>query len=188
MRLVLDTNVVMSAFFWNGSPRRILTAGYSNQAILFSSAPMLAELRRVLSRPKFDKRIYEARQSVDRLLGAYTQRTTLVEPVPVPRLVSDPDDDVVVGTAIAAKADLIVTGDHALLAVTADRGTSGSSPRKKLSASSTPSDFSGLTLPQLLPRQLIPLQHRIRNRRGNHPRLHHIHNRLGRNILPAILK
>jgi predicted nucleic acid-binding protein len=40
-----------------------------------------------------------------------------VQPVPTPRVVSDPDDDVVIGTALAAKADFIVTGDSALLAV-----------------------------------------------------------------------
>jgi uncharacterized protein len=117
MRLVLDTNVVISALVWNGPPRRILTSVYGNQATLFTSAPMFEELRRTLSRPKFDKRIYEARQSVGQLLGAYTQWATLVVPVPVPRIVSDAADDVVIGTAIADKADLVVTGDHALLSV-----------------------------------------------------------------------
>lgn len=48
--------------------------------------------------------------------------TTLMEPIPVPRLVSDPDDDVIVGTAIAAKADSIVTGYHALVALAEYRG------------------------------------------------------------------
>src|SRR5271163_4469934 len=41
---------------------------------------------------------------------------------------------------------------------------------------------------ELLPRQLIPLKHRLRNRRRLQPRLHHIHNRLRRNILPSVLK
>ncbi len=116
-RLVLDTNAVISAFFWNGTPRRLLDACYGGQAILITSGPLLAELRFVLSRPKFKRRISEARQSVDRLVGTYAQHAISVQPVPTPRVVSDPDDDVVIGTALAAKADFIVTGDSALLAV-----------------------------------------------------------------------
>ncbi|MDO8925461.1 MAG: PIN domain-containing protein [Sideroxyarcus sp.] len=38
-------------------------------------------------------------------------------PTPTPRIASDPDDDVVIGTALAAKADLLVTGDRMLLSV-----------------------------------------------------------------------
>jgi hypothetical protein len=41
----------------------------------------------------------------------------VVRPTPTPRIASDPDDDVVVGTALAAKADLLVTGDRPLLSV-----------------------------------------------------------------------
>ena len=41
----------------------------------------------------------------------------MVRPTPTPRIVSDPDDDVVIGTALAAKADLLVSGDRPLLSV-----------------------------------------------------------------------
>ena len=40
-----------------------------------------------------------------------------MRPTPTPRIVADPDDDVVIGTALAAKADLLVTGDRGLLDV-----------------------------------------------------------------------
>lgn len=40
----------------------------------------------------------------------------------MPRIAPDPDDDAVIGTALAAKADLIVTGDRPLLLVTAYQG------------------------------------------------------------------
>ena len=46
----------------------------------------------------------------------------LVRPTPTPRIAPDPDDDVVIGTALAAKADLIVTGDKPLLAVAEYQG------------------------------------------------------------------
>jgi predicted nucleic acid-binding protein len=51
------------------------------------------------------------------LVDGYALLTSLVHPSPVPRIAPDPDDDVVIGTALAAKADLIVSGDLPLLSV-----------------------------------------------------------------------
>jgi predicted nucleic acid-binding protein len=51
------------------------------------------------------------------LVELYARSTTSGRPVSVHRLVSDRDDDVVIATAIAAQADLIVTGGKALLLV-----------------------------------------------------------------------
>lgn len=50
-------------------------------------------------------------------MDRYAEMTTLVRPMPTHRITPDPDDDVVIGTAIAAKADFIVTGDRQLLSV-----------------------------------------------------------------------
>ncbi len=47
----------------------------------------------------------------------------VVRPTASPRIAPDPDDDVVIGTALAAKADLLVTGDRMLLSVAAHQGT-----------------------------------------------------------------
>jgi putative PIN family toxin of toxin-antitoxin system len=116
-RLVLDTNVVIAALIWNGTPRRVLSAGHEEKAILMTSAQLLTELRVDLSRSKSDHRIYEARQTVDGLIAAYTWQTISVLPFPIPRIVSDPDDNVVIGTALAANANLVVTGDKALLSI-----------------------------------------------------------------------
>jgi putative PIN family toxin of toxin-antitoxin system len=117
VRLVLDTNVVLSALLWDGSPKNLLLMGRSEGVSFFASSHLIAELRGVLSRRKFEKKIVGSLRSVDQLITLYCDQAILVHPVPTPRIVSDPDDDVVIGTAIAAKANLIVTGDHALLAV-----------------------------------------------------------------------
>lgn len=119
MRLVLDTNVVASALLWDGAPRQLLRAGRGEEVRLFTSAPLLAELTDILSRPKFARKISASLLSVDQLVGLYAELAALVQPTAVPRLASDPDDDVVIGTAVAAKADYLVTGDRALLS-TAD--------------------------------------------------------------------
>jgi hypothetical protein len=92
MRLVLDTNVVASALLWGGVPHLLLQAAREKRVELFTSTPLLAEL------------------------------AVLVRPASVPRITPDPNDDVVIGTALTAKADGIVTGDQPFLTVAAYQG------------------------------------------------------------------
>ena len=117
MRLVLDTNVVASALLWDGAPRQLLRIGLGDDCLLFTSTPLLIELTDILSRPKFKKKIAASLLSVDQLVDLYATMVALVRPAPVPRLAPDPDDDVVIATALAAKANFVVTGDRALLSV-----------------------------------------------------------------------
>lgn len=116
LRLVLDTNVVASALLWGGSPRLLLQAARDKRVLLFTSMPLLAELTDILGRPKFGKKIEASLLTVDQLVDHYAALTTLVRPTPTPRIAPDPDDDVVIGTALAAKG-AIVTGDKPLLSV-----------------------------------------------------------------------
>lgn len=117
MRLVLDTNVVASALLWNGSPRLLLRKAFGDGVMLFTSVPLLAELTEILSRRKFEKKIAASLLTVDQIVDLYAGLVSLVRPTPVPRIAPDPDDDVVIGTALAAKANFVVTGDKALLSV-----------------------------------------------------------------------
>ena len=122
MRLVLDTNVVASAILWGGVPRLLLQAGREKRVELFTSAALLAEPTDILGRRKFDKKIAASTLTVDQLVDRYAALVALMRPAPTPRVAPDPDDDVVIGTALAAKADLIVTGDKPLLSVTEYQG------------------------------------------------------------------
>lgn len=117
MRLVLDTNVVVSALLWDGVPRRLLGVARGEGVVLYSSSPMLAELTDVLSRSKFKDKIAASLLTVDELVDLYAELVALVRPLATPRMAPDPDDDVVIGTALAAKADFVVTGDKGLLSV-----------------------------------------------------------------------
>lgn len=77
---------------------------------------LLAELAEVIARPKFAQRIQTAGLSAAALVQDYTRFAEMVEPAPLPQPVSrDPDDDVVLATALAARATLIVSGDQDLL-------------------------------------------------------------------------
>ncbi len=117
MRLVLDTNVVVSGLLWDGAPRSLLQLARENRVDLITSAPLLAELTNILERDKFTQKIAVSMLTVDELVDRYAALTEMVRPTLTPRIAPDPDDDVVIGTALAATADLIVTGDRALLSV-----------------------------------------------------------------------
>jgi len=117
MRVVLDTNIVLSGFFWDGPPRLLLEDGLPNRLFRLTSDALLAELADVLGRAKFQRRLASSPLSIDQLMDRYAASAIKVIPVSVSRIAPDPDDDVVIGTALSARADLIVTGDHGLLSV-----------------------------------------------------------------------
>lgn len=117
MRIVLDTNVVISALLWRGTPYQLLTLiRAQSEHQLFSSPVLLEELAGVLTRTAITKQLALIKQSAQSVLVDYTAAVALVEPLTVPRIVhADPDDDHVLACALAARADLIVSGDNDLL-------------------------------------------------------------------------
>ena len=116
MRIVLDTNVVMSALLWRGPPYRLLDAIRQRPRLqLYSSPVLLEELAEVLTRPSATKQLNAIGKAARDVLPDYILAIELVEPVELPRVVRDPDDDHVLACALTARADLIVTGDNDLL-------------------------------------------------------------------------
>jgi uncharacterized protein len=114
LRLVLDTNVVVAGLLWTGPPRRLIQSAIEGKAVdLFSSPVLLDELAHTLAYSKFASRIQSFGTSIDALVGQYTALVSLVLPASVPRVVmNDADDDHVISAAVAARAELIVTGDR----------------------------------------------------------------------------
>ncbi|MFN8994964.1 MAG: putative toxin-antitoxin system toxin component, PIN family [Pseudomonadota bacterium] len=113
LRLVLDTNIVVAGLLWNGPPRRLLEAAIAGEVELYSSPVLLDELAHTLAYSKFDKRIDSFGTSIAALVAQYTALVSLVAPASVPRVVAnDADDDHVIAAAVAARAELIVTGDR----------------------------------------------------------------------------
>ena len=124
MRIVLDTNVVMSALLWRGKPYQLLQAiRLRNDVQIYSSAVLLQELADVLTRPSATKRLALIGKTVHDVLADYVEAVELVEPATVPRVVpSDADDDHVIAAAVAAGATLIVSGDSDLLSMGSHQG------------------------------------------------------------------
>ena len=115
MRAVVDTNVIVSAFLWGGTPRHLLDAVQAQHLELFTSRALITELEDVLMREKFAVRLSRTRFSPAYLLARYTQLATLIAPaeVVVPDL-RDPKDIHVLACALAARAEAIVSGDDDL--------------------------------------------------------------------------
>lgn len=135
IRAVVDANVVVSAAIRPSTPpgqvvRRAVEHGEFD---LVLSTPILDEIRRTLSKPKVRRRV----PATDDELGKYVAKVDSVgvraEPTGVPRVVlRDPDDDVVIATAIAGNAGYVVTGDADLLSLGSHVGVRIVSPREFL--------------------------------------------------------
>lgn len=116
MRLVLDTNVVVSALVFGGTPLQLLQAAVTGDVLLFTSPALLTELREVLARLHLAVPLARKQGSVEQVIAKYGELALRVAPVSAPRVVpADPDDDHVIACALAARADAIVSGDHHLL-------------------------------------------------------------------------
>ena len=102
MRVVLDTNVVMSALLWRGAPHQLLEAIRQRPSIqLCSSAALLEELADVLTRPSATQRLAIIGKTAREVLADYVDAVELVEPLSVPRVVpDDPDDDQVIANGV----------------------------------------------------------------------------------------
>jgi len=108
LRLVVDTNVVVSAALKpDGLQRTVLLLAITKPARLYVSNAILTEYRDVLSRPEFQIRKGLRQQ----LLDLIRKRAHLVNPVRTVEVTNDPDDNMFVECADAARADYLVTGN-----------------------------------------------------------------------------
>lgn len=116
MRVVADTNTLVSGLLWHGNPRRVLDAARAGALQMYTTAALLAELEEVLQRPKFIQRLALAGVTSHTLVFGYAALARLIEPAEItPVILADPDDDAVLACAVAARAEIIVSGDSHLL-------------------------------------------------------------------------
>ena len=116
MKLVLDTNTVVSGFFWRKAPRLSMDAATEGHIELATSTVLIDELAEVIARAKFSRKLAEQNVTARVLLNRYATLAKRVTPASIRRTVlDDADDDHVLACALAAQADLIVSGDAHLL-------------------------------------------------------------------------
>jgi putative PIN family toxin of toxin-antitoxin system len=113
-RLVLDTNVLVSAALHFGLPHQVLLKARGD-GILLASEATLAELHEVLLRSKFDTYIEHAIR--EGIVEEYARNCTVISIASPIRICRDPRDDKFLEVAVHGRADAIVTGDRDLLAL-----------------------------------------------------------------------
>lgn len=122
LRLVADTNTVVSALLWHGAPHRLFEAIEMEELSFYASRALLDELADVLARRKLARAVRASGKSAAALVAEYQALVQLVQPRTLRRPVGrDPDDEAVIACALAARADLIVSGDQDLLVLKAYR-------------------------------------------------------------------
>jgi putative PIN family toxin of toxin-antitoxin system len=117
IRAVLDTNVLVSGFSWRDSPPgRAVAAWRTERYTLLVSAAILTELAATLNERYFSQHLSaDERARWVALVTQTAERVTL--PDTVPRIASHRQDDPILATAVAGRADYLVTGDHELRAL-----------------------------------------------------------------------
>jgi putative PIN family toxin of toxin-antitoxin system len=104
-------------------PYRLLQAATDGDIELFTSPALLAELRAVLAREHLALRLTRQQSTADQVIRFYGELAIAVSPLAIPHAVPrDADDDQVIAAALAAQADLIVSGDNDLLTLGQYRG------------------------------------------------------------------
>jgi uncharacterized protein len=117
VRVLLDTNVLISAILFRGLPRTLLSGAIRGELDLVTSPALLDELEAVLTRRfEFPPELARA------VMGELESLADVVVPDDVPAVSRDPDDDQVLAAAVAGDVEAIVTGDADLLVLEMHRG------------------------------------------------------------------
>lgn len=124
MRVVLDTNVLISAVLSRGSPPdSILRAWRTGSFELVISTPLLRELEKVLARPRIRRRLRWSTDERTIFVAALSEGAVVVTPEEELRVIqADVADNRVLEAAVRAEADYIVSGDRHLLELRSHEG------------------------------------------------------------------
>jgi len=126
MKVVLDTNVLISGIFFSGLPGRILNAWRSRKFQIAVSVEVLEEYIDVAERltARYADIEYQG------ILGLIVENADLIQASSLSEPVcDDPDDDKFLACAVAAHAEIIVTGDKALLKASGYQGIQVMTPK-----------------------------------------------------------
>ena len=126
MRIVLDTNVLISGIFFSGPPYRILKAWQEGKIEIIVSEEILTEYKRVAEElaqqfPSVDiNQILELLTIHSEIVDSQDYQVTICE---------DPDDNKFISCALASKSKIIVSGDKHLLRISGHKGIQVLKPR-----------------------------------------------------------
>jgi putative PIN family toxin of toxin-antitoxin system len=113
--VLLDTNIWVSAFINpHGFPARLKNAWVARQFDVVVSIPLLEEIADVLSRPRIQTKYSLSSEEIEQFLRLLQERAIHVIPTGELHLCRDPDDDLILETAVLGKAQYAVSRDDDL--------------------------------------------------------------------------
>jgi len=113
-KVVIDTNVFISAFGWDGKPEAVLSLMERRKIVNFTTNDIYTELQRVVAYPKLK---FPPILQVNILEFVFSWSRFVQPKETVPVIEDDPDDDKFLACAIAANASAIISGDPHLLSL-----------------------------------------------------------------------
>ena len=125
LRVVLDTNVFVSSLLVKEGPAaQVLDAWRARRYLLIVSPALVAEIASTLRYPHIRRRYRITENDIQALLDLLEVDSILVPGIAdvAGSITEDPDDEIVLACALEGEADLIVSGDHHLLALGQLRG------------------------------------------------------------------
>jgi putative PIN family toxin of toxin-antitoxin system len=120
-RVVLDTNVIISALLFRGLPSRLIPLWQKGKATLLVSSQVLKEYLRVLAYPRFELAAQEIKSIIEVELLPFVEAVRVESKIRV--IAKDPSDDKFLELAVDGKADFLISHDKHLLGLGVFRGT-----------------------------------------------------------------
>ena len=112
-KIVIDTNVLVSALLFKGVPGKLIDCWKQRQIQPLTSCDIIDEFIRVLLYPKFQLNEQEIKFLLHQEILPWFEIVTVKKQNPF--VIDDPDDDKFIWCAIAGGADYIISGDEHLL-------------------------------------------------------------------------
>ena len=123
LKLVLDTNTIVSAFFWEGNEAELLRKIEEGKARLYITSEIFKEVEEVIKRPKFNDVMRKASLTPDQIMQKIVSLSHLVISQKLNiKICRDEKDNKFLECAESAKADYLVSGDEDLLSLEEYKG------------------------------------------------------------------
>ncbi len=128
-KIVLDTNILVSALGWEGNPRKILDKVKEGEVEALTSLQQMAELSRVLDYP----RLGFSEEQKEKIKSTLSTFFTFVNPKEKLFVIKeDPDDNIILECAKEGNADMIISGDEDLINLKEFKGIAIKTPAQYL--------------------------------------------------------
>jgi putative PIN family toxin of toxin-antitoxin system len=120
VRIVIDTNVLISATFWTGNPKQLLNRVRKEEFVILTSQILLNELKEILIRP--DKPFKLSEEEAEHVVNRIRSLAEIVRTHSFVKICRDEQDNRVLECAIDGGADWIISGDAHLLELQSFQG------------------------------------------------------------------